>query len=167
MPLTRLEPEGVAESQRIHTTRTWTRAPGPDAAIAEQAVSADTLIATSRRNRTRRVLAGRVVACCQTTASNQAGQAVAVRVFGLAADARGLGPGPGRVAHLRALASGANDAAEWAHAAFDQHERVMRRYEQRLTGVLALLDRPVGEQQPAGAVSTSVALVLEPRGATR
>lgn len=204
VPLTRLEHEGVAESQRIDALRAWTQAPGTESAVAVPLANAGTLVATSRRSRTRRALAGRVVACCQTTASSAAGHTVAAHVFGLAVPADALGPAPQRIARLLAAASTADESTTWARTAFDEHEQLMQVYEQRLAGVLALLGRPVGEQQPGlfdrrvaaagerfederrearadllerlarcqrlrqpGGVSTSVVLLLEPRGASR
>ena len=200
----RLEPEAIAESQRVEAVRAWTGAPGTDAAAGEHLAGVGTLVATSRRSRTRRALAGRVVACCRTTATNAAGHTVAVRVFGLMGHARALGTEGHRLAHLRTSASALNTDTVWARRAFDEHGRLMRRYEQRLAGVLELLDRTIGEQQPGlfdrrvsaanerfesehrearanllerlarcrllrqpAAVSTSVVLLLEPRGASR
>ena len=207
VPLTRLEPEGVAASAHIAAARAWLGEPSPtpSAPDSSRVPGATTLVTTTRRNRTRQALAGRVVACCQTTASNAAHQPVAIQVFGLACPGHARGHSAGRLAAIRdAAARAGTSSAAWARTAFAEHDRLLQRYDARVDGVLALLERPTGEQQPGlfdrrasaaddrfdderrdaradllerrarsrllrepGSVSTSVVLVIEPRGTSR
>jgi superfamily II DNA or RNA helicase len=89
MPVTRLEPQGISEAERVRQSRSL--AGGPYARSRPDRAGGDLLIAITRHRRTRARLRGRTLAFVDTRIVDAAGRPVAVRVDALQCPRHGPG----------------------------------------------------------------------------